>query len=289
MAENEWLGQRFEAHRRELLAVAYRMLGSTSEAEDAVQEAWIRLQRTDTSSVDNVGGWLTTVVGRVCLDILRSRTARREHPLDLHPNDLLESPALGPEDDAVLVDQVGVALMAVLDTLSPDERLAFVLHDIFRVPHREIAAILDRSPAASKMLASRARRRIQGTASAPEHTGAREREIVEAFLLASREGDFEALLSLLHPEVALRADATAASAGAPAGVHGAADVARQLSGRAQAARLALIDGAAGAAWAPGGHVRSVFIFSVDNAVITGIDVVAEPGRIAQMDVEFISN
>lgn len=288
MAENEWLAERFEAHRPRLMAVASRMLGSTGEVEDAVQEAWLRLQRTNADGIDNLAGWLTTVVGRVCLDSLRSRTVRREDPLDADGYDLTESPVRGPEGDAVLADQVGVALMAVLDTLGPDERLAFVLHDIFKVPHREIATILDRTPAASKMLASRARRRVQRTDGSLEDTTTAAREIVEAFLLAARGGDFDQLISLLHPEIALRIDETAADMGAPAGVVGAESVAQHLSGSAQAARLALIDGVPGAAWAPGGQVRSVFLFTVDHNVITDLQVIADPTRVGEMDVEFLN-
>lgn len=288
MEDDEWLAERFEEQRPGLRAVAFKMLGSASEAEDAVQEAWLRLQRSDVTTVHNLAGWLTTVVGRVCLDVLRSRKARREDPLKVDSDGQLESQGSDPEGDAVLADQVGLALMVVLDTLTPDERLAFVLHDLFGVSHREIASILDKTPAASKMLASRARRRVHRPDSIPEHRRAERGEVVAAFLLASREGDFERLLSLLHPEVSLRADATAASWGAPDGVRGAAAVAGQLGGRAQAARLALIDGSPGAAWAPAGHLRSAFIFTIVDDKITAIDVVAEPAQLDRLDVEFMT-
>lgn len=288
MEDNESLTERFEVHRAELQLVAFKMLGSASEADDALQEAWLRLQRSDVTAIHNLAGWLTTVVGRVCLDVLRSRKARREDPLEGDSEDQFERQGYDPEGDAVHADQVGLALMIVLDTLTPDERLAFVLHDLFGVSHREIASILDKTQAASKMLASRARRRVRGTYIIPEHSRAKRGEVVEAFLLASREGDFERLLSLLHPEVAVRADATAVALGAPDGVHGATAVAELLLGRAQAARLVLIDGSPGAAWAPSGRLRSAYIFTIVDDLITAIDVVAEPARLDQHDVEFIT-
>lgn len=286
MHDREWLTESFEVQRAQLHAVAFKILGSASEADDAVQETWLRLHRSDVAAVHNMAGWLRTVVGRVCLDVLRSRRTRREDPLDSRSAEIdRQSP--GPEDDAVLADQVGLALMVVLETLSPDERLAFVLHDSFGVPHRDIATILDKTEAATKMLASRARRRVQGIDIVPAHSRAERGEIVAAFLVASREGDFERLLSLLHPDVVVRADATAAAWGAPDGVQGADAVAEQLLWRAQAARLVLIDGSPGAAWAPSGQLRSAYIFTIVDGLITAIDVVAEPARLHQHEVTFI--
>src|SRR5262245_44253797 len=225
MNERDLLAERFEEHRSHLEAVAYRMLGSASEADDAVQEAWIRLSRTDTGEVDNLGGWLTTVVARVCLDMLRSRTARREEPWDAHvPERFASTERLAdPEYEAVLADSVGPALLVVLETLAPAERLAFVLHDMFGVPFDEIAAIVGRSPDAARQLASRARRRVQGADTASTDPD-RQREVVDAFLAAARGGDFEALLALLDPDVVLRADAAAVTTGAPREIVGAMGV-----------------------------------------------------------------
>lgn len=288
MEEDEWLAERFEAQRSALRAVAHRMLGSVSEADDAVQEAWIRLHRSDVTTVQNLGGWLTTVVGRVCLDMLRSRTTRREEPLDAQVTAPSESPVSDPEHEAVLADSVGLALLVVLDTLTPDERLAFVLHDTFSVPYREIAPILQRTPAATKMLASRARRRVHATDSIPDTSPTRRREIVTAFLAASREGQFEELLALLDPDAVFRSDATAVDMGAPKLLQGAANLARQFSGHAQAARPAFINGAPGAAWAPGGRLRGVFAFTIADDKITAVDVITDPEHIDQLEVEFIN-
>ncbi len=291
MGEDDWLAERFDAHRTQLRAVAYRMLGSAGEADDAVQEVWIRLHRSDITGVQNLGGWLTTIVGRICLDMLRSRAARREQPLDALPADTTDSPAEGPEQQAMLADSVGVALLVVLDTLSPAERLAFVLHDIFAVPYQQIAPILDRTPAATKMLTSRARHRIR---SANANTGpdpSRQRAAVTAFLAASRGGDFDALLALLDPNVVLRADYTAVQlgGGAPAEIHGAADVAAQFSGSAQAVRPALLNGAVGGAWASGGRLRIAFAFRIADGKITAIDIVADPEQLDRLDVEFLND
>jgi RNA polymerase sigma factor (sigma-70 family) len=283
--ENELLAQEFEAHRTRLRSVAYRMLGSPSEADDAVQEAWLRLSRSDTAAVQNLGGWLTTVVGRVCLDMLRSRTTRREDPLEDYAGTELPSHATGPEDEAVLADSVGFALLVVLDTLTPADRLSFVLHDMFAVPFDEIAPIVGRSADAAKMLASRARRRVQGTESVPPDR-ARQREVVEAFLAASRGGEFDALLALLDPDVVLRADAAAVQTGASS-ARGAADVAGTFSGRARAARLALINGAAGLVWAQGGVPRVVFDFTVVDGQVVAIDLLADAERISQLEVELL--
>ncbi len=292
MDDHDWLAARFEAHRSHLRAVAYRMLGSLSEADDAVQESWLRLARAGTSGVANLGGWLTTVVARVCLDMLRARTSRREQPLeeplDAHLPDPVASGAdmlgVDPEQEALLAEGVGLALLVVLDTLAPAERLAFVLHDMFAVPFDEIAPIVGRSPAAAKMLASRARRRVRGAATVPDADLPRQRAVVDAFLAASRGGDFDALLAVLDPDVVLRADRGAVAAGASREVRGAAAVAEQFSGRARAAQPALVDGAVGAVWAPGGRPRVVFGFTITGGKIVAIDILADPERLGQLDL-----
>ena len=286
MAEHDWLAARFEAHRARLRAVAFRMLGSLSEADDAVQESWLRLSRSDTAGIENLGGWLTTIVGRLCLDMLRSRTSRREEPIGAQVPEPITSPAGGtdPEQQAVLADSVGLALLVVLETLAPAERLAFVLHDMFAVPFDEIAPILGRSPNAAKQLASRARRRVQGAGTVPDADLGRRREVVGAFLAASRGGDFEALLALLDPDVVLRADPAAVRAGASKEVRGGPAVAGAFSGRARDAKLALVDGAAGAVWAPGGRPRVVFGFTITRGKIAGIDMLADPARLRQLDL-----
>jgi RNA polymerase sigma-70 factor (ECF subfamily) len=275
MEDRDWLAGRFEAHRPRLRAVAQRLLGSGAEADDAVQEAWLRLDRTDPASLDNLGGWLTTVVARVCLNQLRSRRTRPEEPLD---DRVPERPAegLGPEDQALVADAVGPALLVVLDTLSPAERVAFVLHDLFAVPFEEVAALVGRSPAAARQLASRARRRVQGTDPDPAADRARQRAVVEAFLAASREGDFEGLLALLDPEVVLRADPAAVAAGAPAELRGAAEVAGSFAGRARTARPALVEGTVGAVWASGGRPRVAFAFTVAGGRIVAVRLLADP-------------
>src|ERR671921_571238 len=283
---DDWLVQRFEEHRSHLRAVAYRMLGSISEADDAVQEAWLRLSRSETSGVENLGGWLTTVVGRVCLDMLRSRTSRRVvplgEPLGARVPEPLVSRAEGidPEHEALLADSVGLALVVVLETLSPTERLAFVLHDMFSVPFEEIAPIVGRSPTAARQLASRARRRVRGadTSYEPDHT--RQREVVDAFLAAARDGDFDALVAVLDPDVVLRSDRAALPAGVPREVHSAPAVARRaLVGRARAARPALVDGAVGVVVAPRGRLLMVLDFKIRAGKIVEIDAVADPERL----------
>lgn len=301
VGEHDWLAERFEEQRRHLRAVAYRMLGSVNEADDAVQEAWLRLSRSDVTEVRNLGGWLTTVVGRVCLDMLRARRARREEPFDTHGVEHVAGREVGsdPEHEAELTDSVGLALLVVLDALAPGERVAFVLHDMFGVPFDDIAPIVGRSPAAARQLASRARRRVQGVASVPGADLPRRREIVEAFLAASRGGDFEALLALLDPDVVLRADGVAVlasmagqKAGAPqlaTEVRGAGAVAGTFSGRAGAARPALVAGAVGAAWAPGGRPRAVFSFLVRDGRIVAIDVIADQKRIRQLGVTVLDD
>jgi RNA polymerase sigma factor (sigma-70 family) len=289
MDERDWLAERFEENRPHLRAVAYRVLGSGSEADDAVQETWLRLSRSGADGVENLGGWLTTIVARVSLNMLRSRTSRREEPMD---TPVAGQPVAGPvpgtdpEHEAVLADSVGLALLVVLDTLTPAERLAFVLHDMFAVPFEEIAPIVERSSAATRQLASRARRRIQQAGPGdPIHPEAsRQRDVVAAFLAASREGDFEALLAMLDPDIVLRADAEAAQIGADSEVVGARAVAGTFSGRAAAARPALIDGAAGAVWAQGGQPRVVFAFTITGGKIAAIEMIADPERIDRLEV-----
>ena len=295
-ADREWLASQFEVARPHLRAVAYRMLGSASEAEDAVQESWLRLSRVDSSEISNLGGWLTTVVSRVCLDMLRSRAARREEPVvDDAPEPALPVEEGGdPEHEALLAESVGGALLVVLNTLDPAERLAFVLHDLFGVPFEEIAPIVGRTEAAARQLASRARRRVRGAAPesddgeegealGPAERG-RQREIVNAFLAASRGGDFAALLELLDPDAVYRADASAIASGSASEVRGAREVAAQFSGRAKMAQLALIGGEPGLVWAPGGQPRVAFQFSITNGKITAIEVIADPARLAQVDL-----
>jgi RNA polymerase sigma factor (sigma-70 family) len=290
--EHDWLAERFQEHRGHLRAVAYRLLGSLAEADDAVQEAWLRLGRADPGGIDNLGGWLTTVVARVCLDMLRSRRSRREQPLGLHLPDPIVSAQDGadPEQRALLAEGVGLALLVVLEALAPAERLAFVLHDLFAVPFEEIAPIVGRSPAAAKMLASRARRRVQGAAPVPDADLARQREVVDAFFAAARDGDFDALIAVLDPEVVVRADRGVAPPGALREVRGAAAVAEQVltaGGFARLARLArpaLVNGAAGVIVAAGGRLSSVVAFTVRGGKIVEIDVFADPERLRQLDL-----
>src|ERR687890_2516140 len=259
---DDWLVQRFEEHRSHLRAVAYRMLGSISEADDAVQEAWLRLSRSDTSGIENLGGWLTTVVGRVCLDMLRSRKSRREEPLGARlPEPILSrEDGLDPEREALVADSVGLALLVVLETLSPAERLAFVLHDMFAVPFEEIGPMVGRSPTAARQLASRARRRVRGEAPPPDPDLPRQREVVDAFFAAAREGDFDALVAVLDPDVVLRSDGGAARPDATRVVRGARAVAERALTFARLSpfvRPALVNGAAGVVVAPGGRAFSV--------------------------------
>jgi len=286
--EREWLAQQFEAQRTHLRSVAYRLLGSPSEADDAVQESWLRLSRSDASGIENLGGWLTTVVARVSLDMLRSRATRREESLSADEEYPLSDPILSreggsnPEDEALLADSVGLALLVVLETLTPAERLAFVMHDVFSVPFAEIAGIVGRSPTAARQLASRARRRVQGVATIPDADFTQQRAVVDAFLAASRGGDFGALLALLDPDVVLRVDGAAADMGALGGIRGAETVARQFAGRAQVARMALIGGAIGAVWAPSGEPRVIFSFTLAHGKIVAIDLIADPERLRQL-------
>ena len=285
MDDTEWLTERFQSQRSRLRAVAYRILGSTGEAEDAVQEAWLRLHRADTSAVQNLDGWLTTVVARVCLDMLRSRAARREEPVDSPASGVLDEQAPDPEREALLGETVGLALLAVLDTLAPAERVAFVLHDLFEVPFAEIGPIVGRSPDAARQLASRGRRRVKGASAEPDSV--RQRQVVEAFLAASRGGDFAALLEVLDPDVELRADAAAIRMGAATEVYGAHAVAETFAGRARAARLALLDGSVGLLWTMGGQPKVAFAITVADGRITGVEMVADEARLGQLDWEFL--
>jgi RNA polymerase sigma factor (sigma-70 family) len=286
--QTEWLARRFQQDRAHLRAVAYRMLGSLSEADDAVQETWLRLSRADAGEVENLTGWLTTVTGRVCLDMLRARTARREQPLEVHvPDPVISSgPGADPEQQALLADAVGLALQVILAELAPAERLAFVLHDMFAVPYDQIAAIVDRSPNAARLLASRARRRVQGAAAVPDADLASQQKAVEAFFAASRTGDLGALVALLDPDVVARADFGAAPAGASRQLRGAAAVAQQAVMFARLAPFvhpALINGTAGAIVAPGGKATTIMAFTVRNSKITEIDILADPTRLRQLD------
>ena len=286
MDTHDWLAERFEAHRAHLRAVAYRILGSPADAEDAVQEAWLRLSRSDSSQVENLGGWLTTVVARVSLNMLQSRKTRREDPAGSHlPEEIAASTdGAGPEHQAVLADSVGLALLVVLDTLTPAERLAFVLHDMFAMPFEEIAPIVERTPAATRQLASRARRRVQGADTTPDTDLTRRREIVQAFLAASRGGDLGALVTMLDPDVVVRADQTVVRSGTAVETRGAQTVASFFSGRARGARLALIDGVTGLVWASGGRPRVVFSFTLSDGKITAIDLLGDPDVLGQLDV-----
>jgi RNA polymerase sigma factor (sigma-70 family) len=305
MDRHDCLAEQFEANRSHLRSVAYRMLGSLAEADDAVQESWLHLNRAGTSGVKNLGGWLTTVVARVCLDMLRSRASRREESLGERTVEPIASreDGIDPEHEAVTADSVGLALLVVLETLAPAERLAFVLHDLFGVSFEEIAPIVGRSPSASRQLASRARRRVQGAGADPDADRARDpeladvdrarqREIVDAFLAAARGGDFEALLTLLDPEVVFRADGVAVKAAGRAGIvaesRGALAVAGIFLKPGNTAQLALINGAAGSVWAPGGRPRVAFAFTVAHGKVVAIEMVADPKRLRQLDVTILS-
>ncbi|WP_330238075.1 sigma-70 family RNA polymerase sigma factor [Streptomyces sp. NBC_00525] len=293
MNDHEYLAARFEEHRGRLEAVAHRMLGSTAEAQDAVQEAWIKLGRTDGTGIGNLGGWLTTVVGRVCLDMLRSRRARREEPLETGA-DAPVPPGPGParsgdpEEQALVADSVGLALLVVLETLDPAERLAFVLHDMFAVPFDEIAPIVDRTPAAARQLASRARRRVRGADPVPDPDAGRRREVVEAFLTAARGGDFEALLTVLDPDVVVRSG----DSGVPVPVAGAAQVARQAIMFARLAtegRPALLDGRPAVVSAAPGVPFSVMRFTVENGRIVEMYAISDPARLPGLDLVLLDH
>jgi RNA polymerase sigma factor (sigma-70 family) len=289
--EREWLAERFEEQRPRLRAVAYRMLGSLSEADDAVQEAWLRLSRSDRSDVENLGAWLTTVVARVSLNMLRSRQVRREEPLGVHvPEPIVDrADEVSPEHEALLADSVGLALLVVLETLSPPERLAFVLHDLFGVPFDEIAAILDRSPEAARQLASRARRRIQGEYAVPDVDVAAQRKVVDAFLAAAREGDFERLISVLDPEVVLRVDLGAAGSRV---LRGAAQVARGAGAYAALGldmRHVLVNGVAGVVSFRDGERFSIGAVTVRNGRIVEMDILADPERLQELDLAVLDD
>jgi RNA polymerase sigma-70 factor (ECF subfamily) len=288
------LAERFQAHQPRLRAVAYQMLGSLSEADDAVQDAWLRVSRAGTGGVDNLGGWLTTVVARVCLDMLRSRAARREEPLGVHlPDPVISQPdVLDPEQEALLAEGVGLALLVVLDTLAPAERLAFVLHDSFAVPFEEIAAILGRSPAATRQLASRARRRVRAAPARPDADLAGQQRAVDAFLAAARNGDLEALVAILDPDVVVRADWGKAPARVPRVLRGARAVAEQalaFAHRAPYGRPALVNGAAGVVVAAGTRLIAVMGFTVRGDKIVEIDILADPERLRHLDLTAVSN
>jgi len=283
----QWLAQRFEQDRPHLRAVAYRLLGSLSEADDAVQEAWLRLSRSGATGVDNLTGWLTTVVGRVCLDMIRSRAARREEPLAVHVPDPVVSyeDATDPEHQALLAESVGLALLVVLQTLAPAERLAFVLHDMFAVPYDQIAGIIGRSPNAARLLASRGRRRVRAAAAAPDPDLAGQRKVVDAFLAASRNGDLGALIALLDPGVVVRADYGPAPVGASRQVRGAHTVAEQalsFSRLIPFARPALVNGAAGVIVGRDGQPITLMGFTVSHGKITEIDILADPARLREL-------
>ncbi|CAL9281915.1 RNA polymerase sigma factor SigJ [Streptomyces sp. SudanB52_2052] len=293
MTGSEELADRFEEHRGRLKAVAYRMLGSLAEAEDAVQETWLKLGRTDPEDIRNLGGWLTTVIGRVCLDLLRSRAARREEPMDDTLGTFVPDPVLrplshiDPAEEVLQADSVGLALLVVLENLTPDERLAFVLHDMFAVPFDDIAPIVEREPAATRQLASRARRRVRGATPAAEPDLGRQKEVLDAFLAASRGGDFEALLALLHPDVVLRADSGELVRGAAVskvvqGAKAVAEHALMFARFAQAAELVLVNGAVGVVNAPGGRVQSVMGVTITDGRITGMYILADPERLERL-------
>jgi len=284
-----WLAERFEENRTHLRSVAYRMLGSPSEAEDAVQEAWLKVSRANAGGVENLGGWLTTVVARVCLDMLRSRKSRREDPLDARAPEPAAGDRAGidPERDALQAESVGLAMLVVLERLAPAERVAFVLHDMFDLPFDEIAPILGRSPEAARQLASRARRRVRSGDPVPDTAFTRRREVIEAYIAAARGGDFEALLAVLDPDIVMRADSAAVQMGAPQEVRGPAAVFDFFKTRSQGAKLALVDGVPGAAWAQGGRPRVVFGFTIAGGKIVAIDLIADPARLGELDVEIL--
>ncbi|AWZ10930.1 MULTISPECIES: sigma-70 family RNA polymerase sigma factor [unclassified Streptomyces] len=289
MCEQDVLAGRFEEHRAHLRAVAYRMLGSLGEAEDAVQECWLRLSRTDVGDVENLGGWLTTVVARLCLNGLRARETRREDSLEIRMPDpvLSREGAVEPEDEVLLADSVGLALLVVLEELAPAERLAFVLHDMFSVPFDEISLMLDKTPAATRQLASRARRRVQGRAPAPDPDLSRQRAAVSAFFAATQDGDFEALLALLHPDVVLRSDGGVERAGQSVVLTGARTVGSQAalySALAPFVRPVLVNGAAGVLCVVGGRLMSMLAFTVTDGLITAIDVLTDPDRLDSIDL-----
>lgn len=300
MEKKDWPAKNFEESRNYLKAIAYRMLGSINEAEDAVQEAWMRLNRSESEEIENLKGWLTTVVSRICLDVLRSRKLRNEKQHSRSRSEIiLNSESGNPEADLILADSIGPALLIVLDTLTPTERIAFVLHDFFDLSFKEIAQMLDRTEEATRQLTSRARRRVKGVSTPEEENIERQQEVVSAFLAASRNGNFEALIKILHPDVILRADETAVkiaqankSRGAPqfeSEITGAKTVAEIFKGKAAAAQLALIDGVLGATWASGGKPVVAFSFSVQGNKISAIEIVMDQAKLSEIDIEIINN
>lgn len=294
MSERDWLAEQFEENRGHLRAVAYRMLGSVSEADDAIQETWLRLSRSDAGAIDNLGGWLTTVIARVCLDMLRSRSSRREDVLEELPEPAARKESdVNPEREAVLADSVGVALLVVLDRLEPAERLAFVLHDVFGMSFDEIAPIVDRSSAAARQLASRARRRVQGTA-APSQTLRREqRDVAHRFIAATRAGDLAGLLNVLDPDLVVHVDEFVGRPGAPREVHGAETWAKSAIVFSQTVRFgvqpALVNGSVGLIWAPGGQLRRVLQLKIANGRISQIEIVGDPARLPVFDIAVLDN
>jgi len=289
---NQQLTQQFEENRTHLRSMAYRMLGSLTEADDAIQEAWLRLSRSDAGEIDNLGGWLTTVVARVCLDMLRSRKSRREDAIDAQTPEPVAGRASDPEQETLLADSVGLALLVVLDTLAPDERLAFVLHDMFALPFEEIAPIVGRSPAAARQLASRARRRVRGAPSKKRADLAGQRKVVDAFLAALKDGDFDGLLAVLDPDVVVRLDRTAVAPGAPTEIRGAANWARGAVAFSQSARFvrpALINGKVGLVLAPQGRLFRALGLTIRHGKIVGVDVIADPARLRQLDLALVDD
>ena len=292
MSEQDWLAERFEGERRRLRAVAYRMLGSISEADDAVQEAWLRLSGSRAGEIENLSAWLTTVVARVSLNMLRARRNRREEPLEIRVPDPIVTPEPGsdPEQEAVLADSVGLALLVVLETLTPAERLSFVLHDMFAVPYEEIASMLERSPVAARQLASRARRRVQGRAPVPDPDLGRQRQVVDAFFAAARDGDFDGLVAVLDPDVVLRADGGDAPTRPTVMLRGARAVAENSSAARKLARFirpALVNGAAGAVVPINGRLFAVLGFTVTDGRIVAIDILYDPQRLAGLDLTLL--
>jgi RNA polymerase sigma-70 factor (ECF subfamily) len=289
MDENNWLAQRFEENRGHLRGVAYRMLGSLSEADDAIQETWLRLSRSDAGGIQNLSGWLTTVIARVCLDMLRSRKSLGEESLDEPAGSTVANKpaASDPEQEVLLADSVGIALLVILDRLTPAERLAFVLHDVFAVPFEEIATIVERTPEAARQLASRARRRVQGTDSAPNASRTEQREVVDAFLAALRRGDVEGLISVLDPDVLVKVDEAGGRPGAPREIRGARNWAKGAVAFSHAARFAqavLVDGAVGAVFVRDGKLFSVLSFTITNSRIAQVDVITNPARLRDLDL-----
>jgi len=288
MSDNEFLAKRFEQNRPHLRAVAYRMLGSLSEADDAVQESWLRLSRTDSDEIDNLGGWLTTVVGRVCLDMLRSRKTRAEQPLDVRPTDPASAPeGVDPEQEAMLADSVGLAMLVVLEKLTPAERLAFVLHDMFAVPFDDIAPMVGRTPDAARQLASRARRRVQGSDPVPNPPLGQQREIIDAFIAAARGGDFEALVAVLDPDVILRADTGSGVPTLVRGAHHVASGAVAFRRTGSESRPVLVNGAVGIVAIVEGQPVSVFEATFVDGRIATIDITADPQRAATMELTLL--